>query len=414
MSRVVAGLDIGTNFVRTVIAKIDADQNVEVIGVAKKPSEGLRNGVIVNIDAASEVVKAVVSEAELEAGEEITEVFTAIGGSQVESLNSRGMCGVDTSEKNRRLEITESVKQRAIAAAKSIVVPIDRKLIHIIPQEYVIDGVPFKNPIGNLGNRLEVAAHLVTASETAMATIDQCIFRAGYLNGGVKLKTLAAAATALHTDEMELGTVLIDLGAGTTDIMVLNKEAPVFTASIPLGQNLVTNDIAVIKSIPFAQAEKIKLESGCCFTECDGLEENVIIPGVGGKGPELSTKYEIAQIIESRMEEIIKEVMKKVVKKSGLVTLGGGIVLTGGGAFMNGVVDLCQKMWKTSAVRTGCSGDYGFSRDQSYRDPDFATAMGLVLLNKNAKEPKHGKKVSDKDKNSGIFGKIVGGMKKFF
>ena len=134
MSRVVAGLDIGTNFVRTVIAKIDADQNVEVIGVAKKPSEGLRNGVIVNIDAASEVVKAVVSEAELEAGEEITEVFTAIGGSQVESLNSRGMCGVDTSEKNRRLEITESVKQRAIAAAKSIVVPIDRKLIHIIPQ----------------------------------------------------------------------------------------------------------------------------------------------------------------------------------------------------------------------------------------------------------------------------------------
>ncbi|MBP5283718.1 MAG: cell division protein FtsA, partial [Treponema sp.] len=354
-----------------------------------------------------------ITEAEYEAGEEVSEVFTAIGGDRVESRNERGMCGVDTSEKNRRLEITESTKQRAIKVARAINVAIDRKIIHIIPQEYVIDGISYRNPIGNIGNRLEVSVHLVSASQDAIATIEECVLRSGYYNGGITLKTLAVATCVLNSDEMEMGCVLIDLGAGTTDIMVLNKGAPVFTASVPLGQNLVTNDIAIIKGIPFQQAERIKVESGCCFTELDGLEEEVVVPGVGGKGPELTTKFEIAQIIESRMTEIMKEVIRAV-KNSGLVTLSGGIILTGGGALMNGIVDLTQKMWHTNAVRTGCAGDYGFARNLSYRNPDFATAMGIVIRNKAAKEPKKGRKNGEENEKKSLLGRFCTGFKNLF
>ncbi|MBO4405072.1 MAG: cell division protein FtsA [Treponema sp.] len=416
MSRVVAGLDIGTNFIRVVIAKVDADQKPEVIGISKRPSppEAFRQGGIVNIDDVSRVVREAVTEAEYEAGEEVSEVFTAIGGDRVESRNERGMCGVDTSERNRRLEITESTKQRAIKAARAINVAIDRKIIHIIPQEYVIDGISYRNPIGNIGNRLEVSVHLVSASQDAIATVEECILRSGYFNGGITLKTLAVANCVLNSDEMELGCVLIDLGAGTTDVMVLNKGSPVFTASVPLGQNLVTNDIAIIKNIPFQQAEKIKVESGCCFTELEGLEEEVVVPGVGGKGPELTTKFEIAQIIESRMTEIMKEVIKEVVRNSGLHTLGGGVILTGGGALMNGIIDLTQKLWHTNSVRVGCAGDYGFAKNLSYRDPDFATAMGIVLRNKTAKEPKKGRKPGEDKEKKSIFGKIGSGIKNLF
>lgn len=406
MSRVVAGLDIGTDTIRAVIGKIDDEQKIEVIGLARKKSKGLRNGVIVNIDAASEVIKHVISEAELEAGEEIEEVFTAIGGNMVSSQNSRGMCGVDTTEKNRCLEITESVKQRAIKAAASVAVPLDRKQIHIIPQEYIIDDVSFKNPIGNLGNRLEVSAHLVSASKTAMATIDECIARSGYVSGGVKLKSLAAASSTVRSDEMELGAVLIDLGAGTTDIMVLNKGAPVYTSSIPMGQELVTNDISVIKNIPFDVAEEMKVNSGCCFSESDGLDEDIVIPAVGGKSPELFSRYELAQIMESRVEEIMKEVIRRVVRESKLVTLGGGIILTGGGALMNGIVDLTQKLWQTSSVRLGSTSAYGYAKDLSYHDPDFATVMGLIALNKNARRPKKTRKSSESGEKEGIIQKI--------
>lgn len=409
MSEIVVGLDIGTCFIKVVIAE-QIDDRLEIIGVAKRPSQGLRNGgVIVNIDAAMNSIKETIEAAEQMAGVEVTSVFTAIGGSQTESLNSKGQIGVDTSGKRRSLEINENAKARSIEAAKAVVIPLDKKLIHVIPQEYIIDGLTgYKDPVGILGVRLEVQVHIVTASITAYSNIEQCIGRAGYMLGGViMLKTLAAAFATVHEDEMELGSILIDLGGGTTDVMVLNNGSPVFTASIPYGGNIVTNDIALVKNISNSTAERIKIESGCCwFTGTEETEE-VIIPGVGGQPPERTTRYELCQIIQPRIDEIFSLVKKELVRKSKLTKLNGSIVLTGGGALMPGIVEMAQSVFGTSAVRVGESAAYG-GMDNSYRSTDFATAVGLIVMNKDkASEDKRRKSRKNSEegkiKKAGLF-----------
>ena len=400
MSTFIVGLDIGTSFIRCAIGELNEENKVEIIGLAKSPSQGLRNGVIVNIDAAMNVIKETVEAAEQAAGVEVTSVYTAIGGAQIESINSKGQIGVDQSGKNRSLEISKSAKDRVIEASKFFPISPDKKLIHVIPQEYIIDGTPgFKNPIGIMGVRLEVCAHLVTASVTALSNIDQCIRRAGYERRYTMLKTLAEVDACMYEDEMEVGSILIDLGGGTTDVIVLNKGAPVFTASIPVGGNMVTNDISVVKSISNATAEKIKIENGCCWILGNEKEEEVIIPGVGGKPPEQTTRYELCEIIQPRVEEIMKMVKKEVVRRSNLTKLSGSIVLTGGGALMPGIVELTQSVWGTTSVRIGGAPELG-GTDTSYRDADYATVVGLVLANKNADKSEKMHHKIQKDGNS--------------
>lgn len=416
MSEIIVGLDIGTCFIKVIIAE-SFDDHMEIIGVAKKPSQGLRNGVIVNIDAAMNSIKETIEIAEQMAGVEVTSVFTAIGGAQIESLNSKGQIGVDSTGKRRSLEINENAKRRAIEAAKAIVIPLDKKLIHVIPQEYIIDGMAgYKTPIGIQGVRLEVQVHIVTASITAYSNIEQCIGRAGYdLNGVIMLKTLAAAVATVNNDEMELGSILIDMGGGTTDVMVLNKGSPVFTASIPVGGNLVTNDIAIVKGIPNAIAEKIKVESGCCWNTGVEETEEVIIPGIGGQPPELTTRYELCEIIQPRINEIFTMVKNEVVRRANLTKLNGSIVLTGGGALMPGVVEVAQSVFGTTAVRIGESSDYS-GADISYREPEYATAVGLVLANKDRpaeeKSRKKQKKYDEdgKPKKQGLWGRIFNSL----
>ena len=414
MSSIIVGLDIGTCAVKTVIAERLPDGKIEIIGVSKRPSQGLRNGVIVNIDAAMSSIIETIEEAEQNAGMEVTSVYTAIGGAQVESMNSEGQIGVDTSGKNRPLEISESARRRAIEAAKAVQIPLDKKLIHVIPQEYIIDGISgYPNPVGILGVRLEVQVHLVMASITAYSNIQQCISRSGYMLDGVMLKTLAASLATVHTDEMDLGSILIDLGGGTTDIMVLYKGAPIFTASIPVGGNMVTADIAAVKRIPVNIAEKIKVESGCCWIST-GNEQNeeVIIPSVGGIPPEQSNRYELCEIIQSRMVEIFKMCRKEIVHHVNLPSMSGSIILTGGGALMPGVTELAQAVWETTAVRIGTCPDLG-GVTGNYRDPDYATVIGLVMANKNAdeKEKNHRRVNGDGDNNRNSF---LGGVKSFF
>lgn len=383
MSNIIVGLDIGTCNIRVIIGEVDAENKIEVIGVAKRPSQGLRNGVIVNIDAAMSVIKETIEAAELVAGVEVTSVYTAIGGAQVESLNSKGQIGVDSSGKGRTLEINENAKMRAIESAKAVVIPLDKKLIHVIPQEYIIDGLAgYENPVGIMGVRLEVKVHIVTASITAYSNIEQCVQRANYfINGVIMLKTLAIASAVATKEEMDLGSIIIDLGGGTTDVMVLMNGAPVFTTSIPVGGNLVTNDIAIVKGISNSVAEKIKVESGCCWNTGSESDEEVIIPGVGGRPPEQTTRFELCEIIQPRMDEIFSMVKREVVRRAGLTKLSGSIILTGGGALMPGVVELAQSVFGTSAVRLGESPDLG-GVDSSYREPDFATVVGLITENK--------------------------------
>lgn len=382
MSGTVVGLDIGTSFIKVAIGEINANTNeFEIISVAKYPSQGLRNGVIVNIDAVTECIKNAISMVEQESGIEVVSLFASIGGSQVESRNSVGQVGVDQSGQNRALEINENAKKRAIEASKAVAIPLDKKLIHVIPQQYIIDGQGgIKKPLGMMCVRLEVAVHLVTASVTAYSNINHSINRAGFNLNNIMLNTLASSYSCLHEDEMELGSILIDLGSGTTDVMVLNEGAPVFTCSIPYGGNHVTNDIATVKGIPFAEAEKIKINSGTCWLFGTEEQEEVLIAGIVTKAPELSNKKEIHDIISPRMEEILCMVRHEVVKKSGLKRLNGSIVLTGGGALMTGIVDLVKDVFNTDSVRIGIPSDMG-NYNFEYKNPDYAVAVGLAFSN---------------------------------
>ncbi|MBQ0039575.1 MAG: cell division protein FtsA [Treponema sp.] len=383
MSRRIVGLDIGTCFVRTVIAEIDSDGHIEVIGLSKVPSQGVRNGVIVNIDATKEVVRKSIEAAEQMAGVEVVELYTTIGGSQVSSIKSTGVVGVDPKGNSTRpMEIKLEAKERALKSAKSLLIPYDEILLHIIPQEYLIDGKEYPDPIGNLGVRLEVKALLVKVSKSAQGNISECIFRAGYELRNITLKTLAAATATIHKDEMALGSILIDLGGGSTDVIVINKNAPVFTTSIPYGGNRITNDIAQVLGIPFSIAEDLKLNYGSCWLEPEEEKDEVIIPSIGGMPPACIDKKLLADIISSRVEEILLAVKKEVVRHSGLKKLSGTIVLTGGGALMPGIVTLAQAVWNSSSVGVGYGADHG-GADTSYRNADFATVMGLVLTNKD-------------------------------
>ncbi len=412
LSNIIVGLDIGTCSIKTVIAEKLPDGKLEIIGVAKHPSQGLRNGVIVNIDAAMACIKLAIEEAEQNAGMEVTSVYTAIGGAQVESINSKGQIGVDPAGKNRPLEISENARLRAIDAAKAVVIPLDKKLIHVIPQEYIIDGLSgYSNPVGILGVRLEVQVHLVMASITAHSNIQQCISRSGYTLESTMLKTLAASLATVHNDEMDLGSILIDLGGGTTDIMVLYKGAPIYTVSIPIGGNMVTNDIATVMRVSVPIAEDIKVNYGCCWIS-SGNEQNeeVIIPGVGGIPPELSNRYELCEIIQPRMVEILTMCKKEIAHHVNLPSISGSIVLTGGGALLEGVTELAQNVWGTSAVRIGSCSDFG-GIDSVYRSPEYATVVGLVMANKNSSE-----NTKNHHRNSDASGKgnILGGVKNFF
>ncbi|WP_407397454.1 cell division protein FtsA [Treponema sp.] len=383
LSRRIVGLDIGTCYIRTVIAEIDSDGRIEVIGLSKIPSQGVRNGIIVNIDATKEAVQTAIEAAEQMAGVEVTDLYTTIGGAQVSSMKSTGVVGVDPKGLSTMpLEIKPEAKERALKSAKSMLIPYDEALLHIIPQEYLIDGKDYPDPIGNLGVRLEVKTLLVKVSKSSQGNIAECIARAGFELKKIMLKTLAAATATIHKDELALGSILIDLGGGSTDVIVINKSAPVFTASIPYGGNRVTNDIAQVLGVPFSVAEDLKLKYGSCWLEPEEEEDEVIIPSVGGLPPAVTNKKLLCDIISSRVEEILVSVKKEVVRHSGLKRLNGTIVLTGGGALMPGVVTLSQAVWNSTSVGQGTCSDFG-GADTSYRNADFATVMGLVMTYKD-------------------------------
>lgn len=407
MSDIVVGLDIGTLFIRAAIGEIDEEGNVEIIGLAKNNSQGLRNGAIVNIEAAMNAIRETISQAELNAGYEVTSCITGIGGSQIGSKNSRGQVAVGKNGKNNR-EITESDIERAIEAAKAVQIPMDREMLHVVPQNYIVDGNGgIKNPRDMMGVRLEVEVHIVTASKTSIQNITSCINRAGYELDQVMLKTLAATEAVVHDDELDMGSILIDLGAGTTDVLVLIGGAPVCSFSIPVGGNLVTNDIAIVKGISTSVSERIKVDYGCCFLPLLDESKEVIIPGVGGRPPESTDQREFCEIIQSRMEEIFLMVKKGIVNQTDLTRLSGNIILTGGGAQMEGVVELAQQVFGTTAVRLGIPEKLG-GVEAEYRKPEFVTVIGLVLSMRNSRKfaGKSQKKHGQTGKKENIFKKL--------
>ena len=310
----IVGLDIGTSVIRVAIGEVDEGGNLHVIATSSKKSAGLRNGVIVNIEDAKDVIKEAIEAAEQEAGIIASSVIASIGGSQIESENSRGVVPIRPNGKNNTSAVTPEDVSKVIDIATAINYPADREKIHVIPQNYLVDGVGgISDPVNRLGFKLEAEVHIVTASKNVIQNIRSCMNRAGYGLDGVMLKTLAEVQAVCHEDEMELGSIIIDLGAGTTDVIVLLGGAPISTASVQVGGNFVTNDIAIVTGIPVAAAEKIKIESGSCWLPGIESDDDVILPGVGGRAPEVIGKSDLCQIIQARMEQIFTMVKAAII-----------------------------------------------------------------------------------------------------
>ncbi len=383
----IVGLDIGTNNIRVAVAQENEDGKLEIVGTYTKASSGLRNGSVVNIEDAKNAIKEAIEETEQSIGVEIFAVHTAVGGPQIESINSRGVVPIH-GEDFRKGEINSNDIEQVIRNATAIKIPEDKQKLNVIPQHYTVDDVGgIKSPMGMIGVRLEADVHITTISKTIVKNIISCIERAGFQFESIVQKSLAISKAVCYEDEMELGSIIIDLGAGTTDVLVIYDSAPICTISIPVGGNAVTNDIAVVAGIPVAEAERIKIESGCCFEDDIGEDTDVILPGVGGRGPEVIYKSELCQIITARMEQIFEMVRESIKKETSesIKQLSGNIILTGGGAKMDGVIDLAKSVFRTSAVRLGIPEILG-NETSDYRSPEYATAIGIV---ENAfKEPK--------------------------
>jgi cell division protein FtsA len=343
------------------------------------PSTGLEKGVVKNIEATLRSISAAIEEAEVMSGQEVRSVWTGIGGKHITGMNSRGVVAVTGKSRETR-EIGSEDVERVLEAAKAVAIPMDRRILEVIPQSYIIDDQKgIRDPLNIIGVRLEAEVHIITCSITSAQNLIKCINRAGFRAEGLVLQSLAAGSAVLTEEEKELGVALVDLGGGTTELMVYNQGTPYSTSSIPLGGSLVTGDISFGRSIAVETAEKIKIQSGCCWDELLEGDDNVLVEGLGGRSPQAIPRSELLRIIRPRMEEIFEKVKQELDKLSLSRRLSGGIVLSGGGAKLLGVVELATHIFNMP-VRIGTpltKGLGGFV--DKYRDPAYATAIGLML-----------------------------------
>jgi len=374
----IVGLDIGSTKVCTVIGEINERGSVEIIGVGLSTSEGLRRGIVVNIESTLRSVSAAIEAAEMMSGREVHSVITGIAGAHIEGINSRGVVAVT----GKGREINQTDISRVIEASKAIVIPMDREVIHVIPQEYIVDDQGgIKDPLDMIGIRLESEVHIITGSVTSAQNLLKCVNRSGLRVEDIVLQSLASSEAVLSSSEKELGVLLIDLGGGTTDILLHIGGAPYHTDVVTIGGDQVTSDLSIMLKTPSDFAEKIKLESGCCYLPLVDKDEEVIIPGVGGWPAASVPRTELCNIIEPRMVEIFSMVRAQLERKDYLKHLRGGVVLSGGGAAMPGVVELASQIFDVPA-RVGLPPRLGGLSD-TYMKPNFATAVGLVMYGAN-------------------------------
>src|SRR5574340_1819827 len=334
----IVGLDIGTSKVIAVVAEVTGD-GINVIGLGTQPSRGLRKGVVVNIEATMASIQRVLEEAELMADCRISEVYTGIGGGHIRSLNSSGMVPI------KEKEVTQSDIDRVVETAKAIAIPNDQQILHILPQEFIIDGQEdVREPLGMSGVRLEVKVHIVTGAVSAVENVTKCVRRCGIEVRDVMLQPLAAAKAVLNDDEKERGVCLMDIGGGTTDIAVFAGGAIRHTAVIPIAGDQVTNDIAMTLRTPTKEAEEPKIKHGCALRQ---LADNgaIEVPGVGERGPRSLSRQTLAEVIEPRVEELYLLVQQELRRSGFEDLLSSGIVITGGSSAMQGMVELGEEIF---------------------------------------------------------------------
>lgn len=415
---VIAVLDIGSTWVRAILCERDEDGILKILGVGKKPSNGLRKGVVVNIEATLRAITAAIEDAEMMSGLEVHDCWAGIGGNHIDGLNSRGVVGVLGKKKDTR-EISQEDIDRVIEAAKAVLIPTDRQILEVIPQSFKVDDQKgIRNPLDMIGVRLECDVHIITCTVTGAQNLIKCVNRAGFKVNDLILQTLAAGRAVLTQEEMDLGVVLIDLGGGTTDVLVYTDGSPYSTYTIPAGGTQVTNDISIMKNISADNAEKIKIDAGCCWSESLEEDDLVIVPGVGGRPPIEIPRSQIMVIIKTRLEELFKMVKQHLESLKIPRPLGGGVVLTGGGALLAGVVELANDVLKLPArIGTPISTRELGGFVEEYRNPSYATAIGLVLKSaeKAGLSGEHDLEVRNSEKkNAAIIGKFFTWLKEEF
>lgn len=369
------GLDIGSSKTCAIIGEYDENNVLGITGLGTAPSTGLRKGVVVNIEATLQSVGKAIEAAELMSGREVKDCFVGVAGASVEGINSRGVVAVT----GKGREINQLDVDRVIEAARAVVIPMDREVLHVIPQTFIVDDQKgIKDPLDMIGVRLEAEVHIITGSLTSAQNLVRCINRAGFRAEGLILQTLAASRAVLSQDEKDLGCLLIDLGAGTTDILMFADGAPYYSTSIAAGGSQVSNDLSIMLSISMDSAERIKKEAGSCYLPHVDDEEGIVIPGLGGRSPQQVSGARLASIIQPRMEEIFRLAKDRLEQAGYFSMVKGGVVLTGGGALLPGAVDLASMVFGQPA-RAGIPTAMGGLVDV-YRSPQFATAAGLVMM----------------------------------
>jgi cell division protein FtsA len=376
-ARTYVGLDIGTTKISCIIADTGGNGDgpgLRVVGVGTAPSEGLRRGVVVDLEKTVASIQRAVDEAERMAGMPVKGVYAGIAGDHIRSINSRGVIAVS----RRDNEIGSADVDRVVEAAKAIAIPMDREIIHVIPQEYIVDDQDgIKDPVGMSGVRLEAEVHIITGAVTSAKNICRSIQRANLKVLDLVLEPLASSHAVLGDDERDLGVVVLDIGGGTTDVAVFHDGSIRHTAIVPFGGANVTNDIAIGLRTPIDKAEAIKLQHGCALASLVPSTEMLSVPGVGGRADREISRHVLASMIEPRMEEIFQLANKEVKKNHFAELLGGGIVLTGGTSLMPGVVELAEQVFEMP-VRLGAPQGLG-GLSANVADPRFSTGVGLVL-----------------------------------
>ncbi|MEO8308834.1 MAG: cell division protein FtsA [Pseudomonadota bacterium] len=368
----IVGLDIGTSKVVALVGELGVDGSIEVVGLGSHPSRGLKKGVVVNIESTVQSIQRAVEEAELMAGCEIHSVYAGIAGSHVRSLNSHGVVAI------RDREVTDVDVGHVIDAAKAVAIPADQRILHVLPQEFIIDGQEgIRDPIGMSGVRLEAKVHIVTGADSAAQNIIKCVQRCGLTVEDVVLEQLASAYAVLTDDEKELGVCLVDIGGGTTDIAVFCGGAIRHTAVIPIAGDQVTNDIAVSMRTPTHYAEDIKVRYACALSQLANPDESIEVPGVGDRPARRLARQTLAEVVEPRYEELYGLVRDELRRSGFEEVIAAGIVMTGGSARMEGAIDLAEEIFHVP-VRLGLPQQVkGLA--EVVQNPIYSTGVGLLL-----------------------------------
>ena len=399
--RYVVGLDIGTHKVCAIVAQITDEGRLDVIGIGQTESKGVRKGVIINLDATIDAVKRVVEEAELMAGVEIGSAYVGLAGTHVRGFNSRGVIAV--SGKNRVIE-REDVA-RVIEAAKAVSIPVDREILHVLPQEFVVDDQDgIGDPTGMTGTRLEVNVHVITCASTAAQNTVACVNRAGLEVIDTVLTQLSAAEACLTQDEKDLGVALVDIGGGTTDIAIFEKGSLWHTAVLQVGGEHFTNDVAVALRTAVGDAEKIKKKHGCALTSMVPEEDSIEVPSVGGRKPRIMARQVLGEVVQARAEEVCQMVLTEIRRAGFDRSLNSGVVLTGGGGILEGMPEIAEQILDMPVRRGSPSGIGGLV--DVVASPVYATAVGLVLWGYRSRAQRN--LGAMRPAANGTFGKVTG------